>query len=204
MVSSEAKGIARTVLFALATFSDASGYAHPAVQTLAILARCSERAVQKALRQLTAAGEIVVLRKGGGRNRPTVYQITLHPCSPFQLGKKVKTLKGVLNQEGGRRATEERVNPCSPEGIKEHGTGSADSSLYTEEEEEVLDLYRAKLVSLDCGWLDVDRFTEEVVKAIATRSSIEEWEELFDEMREDSELWPDRKTIVRLAWDNLS
>lgn len=96
--SRDTLGAARMVLSILATYAGESHSAYPSVGTLAVLANVSERQVQLDLRKLVKSGELIVVRKGGGRNRPMEYQITLKTCSPFELSEKVKSMKGVLTE----------------------------------------------------------------------------------------------------------
>lgn len=201
LVESQAKGSARLVLLILATYANEKHRAFPAVETIAALASVSVRMVQKDLKKLVGLNEIRVHRPGGGRNRPTVYEITLNPCSPFLLAGKVNSMKGVYRVSPKVPITEQRVNRDSPEVLKAHGAGRAVSffSFYSEEERAVIDLYHTKLVKVTTGWLRVTKFTQKVQEAIAL-CSLEYWQEFFEDIAEMPDEWPEQRTFVRLAW----
>lgn len=55
------------MLLAIADFADDSGSAYPSVNTLARKIRVKERAAQYVLRNLEQAGELRIVKKGGGR-----------------------------------------------------------------------------------------------------------------------------------------
>jgi hypothetical protein len=130
LAHSRAKGSARLVLVILATFSDTKHCTWPAVATIARMANLSERQVQTDLRKLVEElNELEIVSPGGGRNRPTLYRITLHTCSPFQLPKKVKSTKGVSREKLAARITGQTVNTPSPEGLIHGANGPAQGSL---------------------------------------------------------------------------
>src|ERR1044071_3232852 len=64
---SAASGTALLVLLAIGDYANDGGVAWPKVETLAKKARCTERQVQKVLRQLVAAQELAVEEKAGPR-----------------------------------------------------------------------------------------------------------------------------------------
>jgi len=80
---SEAKGSARLVLLAIADYANREGeHAYPKVSTIAAKCRISEETVRKAIIDLTALGELEVVRNGGGagsyyspRHRPNLYRL---------------------------------------------------------------------------------------------------------------------------------
>ncbi|MGA3170379.1 MAG: helix-turn-helix domain-containing protein [Chthoniobacteraceae bacterium] len=203
LLDSRAKGSARLVLGILATYANEKHYTWPAVPTIALLANQSERQVQNDLRKLVnELKELEVVARGGGRHRTTKYRITLQTYSPFQFSKKVKSMKGVFRQMPQIRPTEQTVNPSSPEGVTPDASVCLVAfNLYSEEEREIIEIYHSKLVARGGGWLRVTMFTEEVRKAIALHP-FEEWGELLEEYATDPECWPERKTLVRLAWHN--
>ena len=203
LIHSRAKGSTRLVLTILATFADNHRCAWPAVATIAELANVSERRVQTALADLVKLREIEIITPGGGRNRTTKYRLTLQTCSPLQLAEWVKSLKGVSRVLRPGAFTGQRVNTSSPEGVGGHGAARAvvGLSLYSEEEREVIELYHSKLVALRRGWLGVTMFTQALREAIAMLPK-EDWQELFSECANAPDTWPERKTLVRLAWHN--
>lgn len=71
---SESRGGARLVLLALADRADDYGRSWPSVQDLAARCRLSPRAVQRAVAELAAIGELEV-DQGGGRHRSNRYRI---------------------------------------------------------------------------------------------------------------------------------
>ena len=80
---SDTAGTEKLVLLGLANHADERGEnAWPSVATLARYASVSERAVQYALRNLAAAGRIVVERQAGGTHRTDPkYRPTATPWS---------------------------------------------------------------------------------------------------------------------------
>lgn len=73
---SQARLASRLVLLALADFADEGGQAWPSVETLARHCALGRRRVQMALRELEAAGEIVVSREAGVHG-VNLYRITM-------------------------------------------------------------------------------------------------------------------------------
>lgn len=80
---SQSKGTAKVVLLGIANH-DGDGGAFPSIKTLMRYGHCSERTVQKCLRELVDLGELQVHVNGGGMphwskyQRPNLYVITLH------------------------------------------------------------------------------------------------------------------------------
>lgn len=71
---SEAKGMARLVLLAIADHADDERWsAWPSVARIAAKVKISERTVQRYLRSLEALGEVTVAAKQGGSNRYTIH-----------------------------------------------------------------------------------------------------------------------------------
>ena len=200
LTGSGAKGSARLVLTILASFANERQCARPSVATMA---NVSPRQVQLDLRKLVQLGELAQVSAGGGRNRPAEYRITLQTCSPIQLPERVKSMKGVSSRNAGSPAKGETVKTCSPEVLGAHGATRAVFSLssYSEEERTVIDLYHAKLVNVTSGWLPVTMFTPKVREAIALHSP-KAWESLFEDYAHSPQEWPERRTLVRLAWHN--
>lgn len=83
MANSNARDGARLVLLALAEHADRRGYSHPSVATLGRLCALTDRQVQRALKRLREDCEIYLAAPGGGRNRPSLYQITPPGTAPF-------------------------------------------------------------------------------------------------------------------------
>lgn len=79
---SQLAGTAKLVLIGIANH-DGDGGAWPTVDTLAKYAGVNRRNVQRALERLEAAGEIKIIRNGGGdhniadSHRPNLYKVTL-------------------------------------------------------------------------------------------------------------------------------
>lgn len=74
---SQAEGISRAILLALAVYADEAGYAHPSRGALEHDLGKSRSTVQRGLRALIASGEVVVLVQGNGRGHASRYRITL-------------------------------------------------------------------------------------------------------------------------------
>jgi hypothetical protein len=113
------RGPAKTVLKELAFVADdQGGKIYPAISTLAVWTGLSDRAVQKAMRQLEADGWIRIEKGAGGRARTNSYRIVM---SKLPLDRE-ETVNGVHPSEKGEQHSE-RVNgsdgngePCSPKG----------------------------------------------------------------------------------------
>ena len=77
---SKAAGTDKVVLLGIANH-EGDGGSWPAVATLAKYAQCSERAVRYSLKRLVEAGELSIVRQGGGRDglrddrRPNLYRV---------------------------------------------------------------------------------------------------------------------------------
>lgn len=66
------------VALVLADSADQDGSnVYPSVKRVAALARCSERTVQYCLKEFAEQGLLGLVKKGGGRGRPSKYQINL-------------------------------------------------------------------------------------------------------------------------------
>jgi len=99
---SEVSGTALVVALAIADWADDWGRAYPSVKTLAVKARCGERAVQYALTELAGHGELLVLRAAGP-----------HGVNVYQLLLEVLLAKGVQNLQGCT-AVRDGVNADAP------------------------------------------------------------------------------------------
>lgn len=119
------------VLLVLANFADETGYCYPSMQTIARLARMSERGARKVVRRLEDQG-FLACDIGGGRGGATRYRITANPepRSPNKAEKgeqhsRNRSDKGgtafpeygspgnVVPQKGGTRV-HKRGNPVPP------------------------------------------------------------------------------------------
>lgn len=81
------EGTARLILLLLADCADDSGVCWPGDARLAAEAGVQERQVQRHLRALEEAGEIVVLVKGRGRGRRTVYLLCPYAAAPLSASE---------------------------------------------------------------------------------------------------------------------
>ena len=114
--ASKAKGSTRHVLMVLA---DHVNHARrdclvwPSVATIARKCGLSERTVQGCLKELIALGELVVVKKGGGRNYSTLYRINLK--TP-QNTTGFKDIASKQNVPDGRSETPQNLslNPADP------------------------------------------------------------------------------------------
>jgi DNA-binding MarR family transcriptional regulator len=105
------------VLLALAdNADDERRHAWPSVETLAKKARLSPRQVKRVLTELVAAGELEVVREGGGRGKPTLYRV---------LPKNGAVLSG--SEANGDADDHETVSPVSPEPSIEPSRSTADA-----------------------------------------------------------------------------
>ena len=213
LTTSKAKAATRLVLVILASYANEKRRSRPSVATIAALANVSGRCVQLALKELLKLGEVRIETNGGGRNRPTVYEITAKSCSPFELTEKVKSMKGVSDSDSKIHSPGETVNTSSPEGVyaekastlslpkNGHALRDADSfSLYSEEERRVIELFHSILVSLGAGWLEVTKFTK-TVRAVIAKLSFERWQGMLAAAAKNPDNWPKgHKTLVRLYW----
>ncbi|MBN8189526.1 helix-turn-helix domain-containing protein [Salipiger thiooxidans] len=77
VAASSSTGVTRLVLLCLCDKAGDHGVAWPAVSTICEWTNSSERAVQKALKQLVEMGEIKLLEAGGGRNKPSRYLVSV-------------------------------------------------------------------------------------------------------------------------------
>lgn len=84
--NSTRKGAALLVLLAIADFADETGLAFPAIKTLAVKARVSERGVQYVLRELVSVGELSIEANAGpkGCNKFRVHLVHGEKIAPVQ------------------------------------------------------------------------------------------------------------------------
>lgn len=101
---SSSTGTTKLVLIGLCNHANADGLCWPSVARLAMYGNCTERNVQRCLSELIDLGEIIVVRKGGGRSA-THYQIMLH--------ERTKS-RGDAHVTGDASVTPE-VTPTSPQ-----------------------------------------------------------------------------------------
>lgn len=112
--SSQARGGELLVLLAIADFADDDGIAYPSVSTLGKKARLSERQVQRAIRRLTALGELAV-ETGKGPHGCHLYRVTDCQVSDCQGDK----LSGVTSMtQGGDISGRRGVTSMSPNPLK--------------------------------------------------------------------------------------
>jgi hypothetical protein len=74
---------------------------------------------------------------------------------------------------------------------------SSSLNCYTLGEQAVLEIYDRELVPL--GFSPVNQYRESVCDAIATRD-LKDWRELIDDIKTHPDMWPQRRTLVRLSW----
>jgi hypothetical protein len=116
---SQAKGTARLVLVGIANH-DGDGGAWPSIATLARYTGTSERRVQQTLRELEMAGEITVVRQGGGlaatahHQRTNLYTINVR-CPDDCDGTRNH---GVKKDAPGEAEFTGRVKPVAPGRVK--------------------------------------------------------------------------------------
>jgi hypothetical protein len=73
---------------------------------------------------------------------------------------------------------------------------------YTPLERKVASEYNRRFVRL--GWLPITKFSPAFREAV-THHSLGEWVTIFSEVAAlPSDNWPDRRTFVRLAWDEYN
>lgn len=96
---SKGSGSALLVLLAVADFANDSGVAYPAVETLAIKSRMSERNCRYALDALVAAGELVIERNAGPRGC-NLFRVQSLQGGANLAGVGVQTLAGVQSLQG--------------------------------------------------------------------------------------------------------
>lgn len=104
------------VLMMLAEYADAEGRCFPSVETLAADTGFSDRAVQKAIRGLVAAG-FLVIEKGGGRGHSNRYRVAVkgEPSSGFNEEK------GEPHSPNGVRGSAIKGEPRSLKGERRSG-----------------------------------------------------------------------------------
>lgn len=88
---SEARGIDRLVLLALADAADDGGRAWPSVATLARKAAVAPRTVQRSLRTLAEMGELTLLQGGTGGKGTNTYRVRLDPRVASVDGRQAVT-----------------------------------------------------------------------------------------------------------------
>jgi hypothetical protein len=67
------------LLMAMATRCDHRGRVSTAPEILAKVCRCSRRTVFRLIEELEALQELSIIRHGGGKDRPAIYQLGCHP-----------------------------------------------------------------------------------------------------------------------------
>lgn len=96
------RGERRMLMLCLAHHADDEGHCWPSQKTLASESGCTERGVQKMIDALVKAGEIQIMKQGGGRGRSAEYRLTKYvekgepivPPLPSQERANVETGKG--------------------------------------------------------------------------------------------------------------
>lgn len=121
MYHSQSTSNARLVMIAIANH-DGDGGAWPTIETIARLANCSERTVQRCLPELVELGELVIEPQAGGtrktpsRYRPNRYEIDI-VCPPECDGTMNHRLTDIPDSRGDNAVTPHRsagVTPLSP------------------------------------------------------------------------------------------
>jgi DNA-binding transcriptional regulator YhcF (GntR family) len=94
----------RAVACALATYMSASGVCWPSVETLAELLRLDRRTVQRSIRTLEAHG-LLVVERGGGRGKTSIYRAALSAAVSERKGRQSKHKRAAEDAvKGGTRA----------------------------------------------------------------------------------------------------
>ena len=83
LANSRAHHAAKLVLVTLAAQADEDGLCSIAVPTVAAICDVTDRQVQRTISELVKQGDLQEVSKGGGRGRPAVYRIAVHPTVPF-------------------------------------------------------------------------------------------------------------------------
>ena len=122
---SRARGSARLVLLAIADHADDGGQAWPSVARLARMTGLSRRQVQRRVRQLVKAGELVIEQLGGG-GRSTRYRIAVQPASPETSPRRRRRHSspdvddaGAVSCASPETAVEPRIKPSLQPGTAE-------------------------------------------------------------------------------------
>ena len=103
LAHSTAKGIPLLVFVALGEYADKTGVFGAPIQQVAKICGVTERCVRQTISGLLKAKEIYVVNKGGGRSKPTLYQVTLpretvNSHSVFGKCKTVNAAKRVYRE----------------------------------------------------------------------------------------------------------
>jgi hypothetical protein len=119
------KGDASVLAILIEYTSGIHGYAWPSVETIAEVARLTERAVQHSLRRLEAV-DLIATEPGGGRGRPSRYRVRLNAFDESPLSGAIKqaaergSSRSPFSDAKGRRSFHpletERVNSRSEKG----------------------------------------------------------------------------------------
>ena len=88
---SQTKGAQRLILLVIAEHADESGISWPSIETIARLANCSTRYVQRTIRNLNS--EELIIDRGGGRSRSNRYRIPLEKVNPSSLMQDPERVK---------------------------------------------------------------------------------------------------------------
>lgn len=75
LANSRASGTDLLVLIVLARGSNSRGYTRPLVRVVADLCGRSEQTIRESMEQLSTMGEIARVEQGGGKGKPTTWQI---------------------------------------------------------------------------------------------------------------------------------
>lgn len=94
MANSYSTDSTRVVLLTMAEHADKAGECWPSVSRIARLSNLKDRQVQRRLKQLVEMQELEIVEKGGGRNKPTRYRITVSYSTPFHDAKGCHDLPG--------------------------------------------------------------------------------------------------------------
>jgi hypothetical protein len=137
------------VMLALADYCNDNGRCWPSQTSLAARTRCSERGVQKMIDALIKAGEVELIRAGGGRGRSAEYRLPKYlkgeQGSPNTETKgeqgtgNVKTLKGERGSRKGERGDvkgEQAVPPNHQGTINEPSVEPSEAAGAAKKEED--------------------------------------------------------------------
>jgi len=110
------------VLMVICRYMNAEGWAWPSVDTIAAGAGLDRRSVQRAVRSLEAR-QVLEVRVGGGRARPTAYRLDVYGGTGAALSTKktaawlppIQGGKGGVGVHKGRQIAPETAAPVSPE-----------------------------------------------------------------------------------------
>jgi hypothetical protein len=118
---SRQKGGELLIMLALADFANDEGECWPSIPVLAQKARLTERQVQKLIPKLQEAGELLVERSNGGRNRRNRFFVTGSENGELSSPNKIH------RKENGEFKDAETVNSGSP-ALNRHRTVSNSTS----------------------------------------------------------------------------